>query len=71
MQSLTRGQIRSKILAGESFWVGSKTERVYACDEIKRQPQPYVTRSDDRDGFYIVKITLPQLKKLTTKGKLK
>ena len=57
----TADQIKSRIAALESFWVGSNAERKVASMTARLLDIPYHTRSDDRGGFYIY--YLPVIKK--------
>ena len=56
---LTRAEIRAKIAASESFWCATSRERQDAITQALAVGADYVTRSDDRGGFYVVKLTLP------------
>ena len=54
--SLTSSDIRDKILARQSFWVGTQSERVIASAFAKATGVKYTTGKDDRGGFYITHI---------------
>ncbi len=53
MATLSSNEIKDKILARESFWVGTESERVNASRIAKTLSIKYTTGSDERGGFYI------------------
>ena len=61
MANLTSAEIKEKIMARESFWVGSVGERVTASRIANILGIKYRTGSDDGGGFYILYI--PKLAK--------
>ncbi|MDE2106006.1 MAG: hypothetical protein KGL39_52775 [Patescibacteria group bacterium] len=59
--SLTQDQIKEKILARESFWVGTQSERVTASRIAKILGIKYTTGRNDPTGFYVCH--LPKIKR--------
>ncbi len=57
---LCAAEIRARIDARKSFWVGSASERATALEYILSSKANYRTGKDDRGGFYVC--YLPQVK---------
>ena len=53
---LSIDEIRAKMLAGQSFWVGSKSERAKVNLVTAGADLPYTTRSDGSGGYHVIKI---------------
>lgn len=53
MSQQTSQQLKERILARESFWVGTESERVNASRIAKTLGIKYTTGSDERGGFYV------------------
>jgi len=60
-------EIRKRIAAGKSFWVPTKTERVQACSAAKSLGIKYATGSDERGGFYIIRVPKVEIPTIPTK----
>ena len=56
MANLTGLQIKEKILARESFWVATPTERMRARTIATTLGIKYITTAAGRSGFYICHI---------------
>jgi hypothetical protein len=57
---LCAAEIRARIDAKKSFWVGSASERATALEYILSTKAHYRTGKDDRGGFFVC--YLPQVK---------
>jgi hypothetical protein len=53
---LTIDEIRALMRAGESFWVGSKSERAKVNLVAAGAGLNYTTRADDSGGYHVIKI---------------
>lgn len=60
MPILSSSEIKEKILARESFWVATNSERVMAQHIAGNMKLRYTTSQDDRGGFYVCHIVLPK-----------
>ena len=56
MANLTGSEIKEKILARESFWVATATERMRAKTMATTLGVKYITTADERGGFYVCHI---------------
>lgn len=52
----TSDALKKKILAKESFWVATDSERKTASTIAKTLGIKFVTGSDDRGGFYVIPV---------------
>lgn len=60
-RQLTKGQIRQKIEAGDSFWVGTVCERAEALNHALALRLNCTSKADARGGFSVWSLTPPPI----------
>ena len=60
---LCAAEIRARIDAKKSFWLGSASERATALEYILSLKAHYRTGKDDRGGFYVCFLPAVKIKK--------
>ena len=60
---LCAAEIRARIDARKSFWIGSASERATALEYILSSKAKYHTGKDDRGGFHVCYLPPVKIKK--------